>query len=1047
MRLRNSIFETAILLAAMCWLPSVCTLCNTICAQETIHSQTHGDSSATAASTLAPETRIFREQVQPMLREFCVRCHNAENMKSGIRLDELASDFPENQLFLWKDILKQISDEAMPPVDERQPDVAGRLAWVNSIRECLNYVKARGKPKNGSVRRLTVSQYRSTLRDLLGLEEDLSKVLPPDGVSKDGFTNNGQVLGLSPLQMEYYFEIASKALDQCIVDERSKPTIQSFRVDLGSGINPNPCPDKLILGADSLLLDNQDFTVVELAPSKPFEYLPFKMQTAFDFIEGYEGNDTVRGWKKFDSLYHAVFACMRGTRGYPKGQAYQVAPEGLLLRPAIPSSEIFGQASTYGPRANFKISLRELPEHGNFRVKVLASVRNDALLLDAGEAILDSSDSAFVTEADLTSGRETLVQLDRAGVYQLDVVYSLNLQSDSHTKGAKQAYEKRAKKEAELLNIELNGQSIIREVPAEKPGAVSPDERTSGARDRRLAFMLVRLESGTAKLNATYGDSMTLRRLALTRLRDDSELALRFAAFEKRTPYLGVHVGLRRDCGSTLKPVGPPQRVSDNQPREYVFEGAINNFPSPHVEADNVNYLAGIREIGVRSEFTDGRDIPRLLVRCVEFEGPLYSSWPPPAHRNIFIDSSHREDPKTYAREIIQAFTTRAYRRPATESELSLIERVWQASHADHGNFQRGIKEALTVVLTSPQFLFLIENSDSAKAENLDAYELASKLSYFLWNTSPDESLLKAAADNSLHGSLDAHIDRMINHQRFGEFVREFATQWLSLDKFDMVEIDERVHPRLTRDARSQLRQEPVEFLRYLFQHNLPVRNIVQSNFVLANDAVANYYDLDDRIESGIQFVPIRHQSVHRGGVLSQASILSGLSNGRESNPVKRGAWFARKIIAEPPDDPPPNVPELNERDEQKLTLRERLELHRNQEGCAKCHAGIDPWGLPFEIFDAAGNLKPTSVDARTTLPDGKQIEDLRELKEYLLTDRIDRIAFSFVKHLAVYAIGRSLSYNEQAYLEEETAKLKSNDYRLRDMIQFVVKSDIFLTK
>ena len=466
------------------------------------------------------------------------------------------------------------------------------------------------------------------------------------------------------------------------------------------------------------------------------------------------------------------------------------------------------------------------------------------------------------------------------------------------------------------------------------------------------------------------------------------------------------------------------------------------------MEKDNVNYLAGIREIGVRSEFTDGRDMPRLLVKSIEFEGPIYDSWPPATHRNIFIESPRKNDPSAYAREVIRSFATRAFRRPVTETEFEPIFAVWKNSFVEKKDSRLAFKNALLVVLTSPQFLFLIENSSSPVAEDLDAYELASKLSYFLWNAPPDQRLLDLAAKNALRQSLDEEIARMIRDPRFSQFVSEFASQWLSLDKIDVVAVDAQRFPKLTRDTKTQLRQEPVQFLRYLIEQNLSVRNVVQSDFLVANEVTASYYNLADRTESGFLFVPIKHENANLGGVLSHAGILAGLSDGRESNPVKRGAWLARKIIAMPPDDPPPNVPKLPEDDGTKLTLREKLERHRNQKGCVKCHTGIDPWGLPFESFDAGGLWKQTqNLDTHAKLPDGKEVADINGLRSYLANDRIDQVAFSFLKHAATYATGRTLTYNELAFLREQSTQMKATDYRLQELLRFVIKSDIFLKK
>ena len=987
---------------------------------------------AAAQTVSAPEqnsadlaiAEAFTQQVQPLLKKHCLRCHNADTMKSGIRVDQLDDSLQDRHLFLWRDIRRQIDDGAMPPEDEAQPTKGEREFLSNWIERAMNVARSRDTQKNGAVRRLTVSQYRNTMRDLLQLEENLSEVLPPDGVSKEGFANNGQVLGLSPLQMEYYFDIAEKSLDLCIVDKDSKPVIQNFRMDLGQGMNPDPCKDELILGANNLLLSKPDFVVAELQPKKPFEFSPFAMQSKFDFIEGYVGNDTIRQWKHFDSLYHAVFACMRGTEGYPLGEPFQAVSGGLLLRPAIPSPEIFGESNTYGPMANFKISLRELPDHGDFRVTVRASRYDDGMLLESGTPIPNPEEAFNLRMAALSESHDADITIEQPGIYQVDV--SCVMHEPSH-----------------LLRLKIGDRDFSRLLNSRHPPDAAP-EVVAG--EQHHAILLVRLNDGPLRITASHSEQTTIRRVVFSEIPNDSSHGKSFLAFEKRSPLVGVHLGLRRDCGSTLNPVGKPRSVTSLEPTEFIFTSAINDFPYPAVENNNVNYLAGIREIGVRSEYTDGRPIPRLQIHSVEFEGPYYETWPPATHRSIFIESPNRDDQPTYAREVIRSFMTRAWRRPVTDGEAASIVRVWEQSYSDGGDFQQSIKDALLVVLTSPQFLFMIENSAGPEAEKLDEWELASKMSYFLWNTAPDQELLDFATAGTLHTALPEQTERLTKDPRFERFLHEFTSQWLSLDKFDVLEIDRGRYPLLTRDTRTQLREEPVQFLRYLIDQNLSVANLVQSDFVLANDTVAKYYDLADRCESGMQFVAIRHESPNLGGMLSQAGILAGLSDGRESNPVKRGAWLARRIIAEPPEDPPPNVPQLKD-DGTERTLREKLERHRNQEGCVKCHSGIDPWGVPFEQYDAGGRFKQQPTDTRSKLPDGTEVADLKALKTYLANDRIDQVAFSFLKHLCCYATGRSLTYNELEWLKEEGKRLKPDGYRMQDMIRFVVQSNLFLKK
>lgn len=980
----------------------------------------------------------FATHVQPLLAKYCYRCHNQEERESGIRVDHLDGSLPDRSLPLWQAIERNITDESMPPADEPQPTAGERKELEKWIQSATRFARSRPQPKNGSARRLTVEQYRHTLRELLGIRDDFASLLPPDAVSADGFANDEKSMLLSPLLIEAYFEVAEKALDATLVDENQKPIIQNFRVDLGRQINPEPYPQPLILGANSDLLPNEDFVVTELEARKDFPFEPFRMQRQFRFIEGYQGNDTVREWREFDSIYHAVFACLRGNPGYPQGLAHQTVPGGLVLRPAIPTSELFGIESTYGPRANFKIALRELPDRGHFLIKVKAARYLGGLLLDAGAKVTPDPDREIIEVPEVTAG--STVKVPAPGIYQV-MVETGPVPPDSL--------------EANENKAQPGGDNPYSQPPSpEKPRLLHLVVQTSDSPGKEIsghlvqpAFALIRLPQGNVKLSARYEGERQISGIRLVPVAPRSDGALRYQAFEKRHPKLGVHVGLRRDCGDTLAPVGSPQEVRSDEIEEFEFLGAINNFPNPDVEPDNVNYLAGIREIAVRSEYTDGREMPRLLIQSVEFEGPYYESWPPAAHRAIFFDSPQRDDPPVYARQIIQRFATRAFRRPATQEEVAALHRIFQQSHEDTRDFQASVRDALLVILTSPQFLFLIENSASPKPEPLDEYELASKLAYFLWNSPPDNQTLELAGRQQLRLYLDDEIERLIEDERFERFCETFARQWLSLDKLDVVETDRQKFPRLSREVKVELGKEPAAYLKHLIRDNRPVSELIQSDYLLANEITATYYELDQKPESGWEFVPVRVDRPELGGILGHAGILAGLSDGREANPIKRGAWLARKIIAEPPADPPPNVPDLGQETEH-LPLGERLAIHRNQPGCRQCHAGIDPWGLPLEQFDAGGRYQSRpNPQAQSVLPDQTAIPGFLALKNYLAQDRIDQVVFSFVKHLTTYAIGRSLTYNELELLRRKCRELKVREYRMREIVKLVVTSEMFLEK
>ncbi|MFM8570726.1 MAG: DUF1592 domain-containing protein [Pirellula sp.] len=1205
----------------------------------------------------AQETGIeidFKSQIAPSIQKYCVGCHNEKTRESGIRVDHLDETLPDESLRLWEAVEHQIESGKMPPEDEPQPSQQERTILLKWIGQALHSARSRPTPRNGSMRRLTVSQYDRTIKALLGIDRNLADILPPDAISKDGFTNQANMLVMNPLQLENYLQIAEQAIDCAIVDPATTPVIQFFRMDLGRSIHPSPSKESLVLGANNHLLANKDFIVTEPDLDKSFPFSQFRMQRNFRFIEGYQGNDTVRGWRDFEGIEHAVFACMRGTEGYPKGKAYELFPSGLALRTAIPSPEIFGESSTYGPQANFKISLRELPERGRFQVRVTASKVADLLVVDSSvpewhpnqnaaarinlppnpnpinsySAVIPE-DGVYLLQVHLLKPRLERVQADStylesgllgywsmnrkdsqtndnpiplsakgqgndelvgnakwvdspfeqalsvsgepsALVQNPDPVLSVGngdftvsawihptklaqggivclggygythgwlldmpnqngilrietANADRQHNGTVQsppgtlrkdtwqhvcAVVRRGEQKTELfvngyrvasgtiqaadlsnpksrlhigrienaqgfhgmidevrLYQRALGENEIQALLAPGAAFVKPPEfaeniqplelslsKPTPAGNRHLqltadltqpSFCLTRLEKGTWQIGANYSGSVPIERIEFHRVDLDASQTLdAFLQFESRNPKLGVHLGLRRDCGSTLTQVGKPQVVAGEHPEVYTFEGDIGNYPAPEVEPDNVNYLAGIREIGIRHEYTDGRETPRLLIHRVEFEGPFYDTWPPASHRMIFPERMDDETDRDYAIRTIEQFATRAFRRPISALELKELQQVFDTEVQSGHDFVQSICEVLQLVLTSPQFLFLTETSQGPQPELLDDWELASKLSYFLWNGPPDERLVSLARTGQLRSQLDTQIDRMLGDPRSEAFAERFVSEWLSLDKFDVVEIDAKGFSHLTRDARKQLRREPIEFFRYLIAKDAPARDLIDSDYLVANEVVASYYGLGGSTESGFEFVPIKHGSPHLGGLLTQAAPLIGLSDGREGNPIKRGAWFARKIIAEPPDDPPPNVPKLE--DLTRLSLREKLERHRDVRGCAQCHAGIDPWGLPFEQFDASGRIRSDIVDSKTTLGNGRELADFGAFRAYLAQERLDQVAFSLAKHLAIYASGRQLTYNEMQWLRENLGQLSPSGYRVKEMVRWIIHSDLF---
>lgn len=954
----------------------------------------------------------FDSKVLPVLRNHCFDCHNVDDRESGVRLDHLDGSLPDGAIKLWEHVGKQIESGAMPPEDHSEIPEQQRRELLSWLEASLHQARIREAPNNGITRRLTVTQYRHALQELLGIDDDFTATLPDDGISKDGFTNDSETLSASPLQIEAWFNIATQALEASTVDPTVSPTVQNFRMDLGRGINPQPLQENLILGALNRLLPKQDFTVTELTPEKSFPIQAYRLPAKYRFNEGYSGNATVRGWREYASIYHKVFACLRGDGGYPKGEPYESVDNGLLLRPAIPNDSVWQRSTTYGPKANFKIALRELPRHGRFRVTVRAAKFDDALLLSNLNA--EPAEQASPQESVTMSAeqKDQPLVIPQSGIYQVDVYRRPKTEDE---------------KGNERFSLQIDGRRFTDQL-------------------KRTPAMLLRLAEGERDWSFDFGrGDAAIEKIVLTRLSMDDPLAQRYETFMQQSPWLGVYMGLRRDCGHTFNQVESSRVVDQLSTQAFVFEGAINNFPRPDVQPGNDNYLAGLREILVHSVYTDGRDRPRLRIETIEFEGPLYESWPPQSHRNVFSVGPEVTDELERARETIRRFAQRAFRRPVDLQEMAGLMELWREHYQQSKDFHASTRYVLAGILTSPAFLFHVENSQSPKPEPLNQHELAAKLALFLWDGPPDQELTDVANRGQLTAELDKTIDRMIADPKFERFTETFVRQWLSLDKFDSVEVDRRKYPALSKFARKHLRQEPVRTFQHLVRTNQSVGKLIQSDEMVINETLAKYYGIDQPIESGPEFVAVSVDLSHLGGLLTQAAIQSGLSDGREANPVKRGAWFARKIIAEPPNDPPPNVPEL--KDDRSLPLKERLRQHRDVKGCVKCHEGIDPWGVAFQQYDAGGLFTGNKADAKSKLPDGVEVDGVAELQQHLLQNRLADVAFSVQKHLITYAIGRPLQYNEWVRLKENGLAGVDEDYRLQDMIRAIVHSDYFLKK
>ena len=451
-------------------------------------------------------------------------------------------------------------------------------------------------------------------------------------------------------------------------------------------------------------------------------------------------------------------------------------------------------------------------------------------------------------------------------------------------------------------------------------------------------------------------------------------------------------------------------------------------------------------------------EVPRIFVDWIEFEGPIEPEWPPKSHVALFPRGMN--DDAASVRETFARLLPRAYRRPVTEAEIDQIVAVVSQGREQFGMTPvEAMRFGLQTVLSSPDFLLLFEPSTATTTRRLNDYELAARLSYFLWSSMPDDALFDLAAAGKLRDAnvLEAQTKRMVADPKAREFVENFAGQWLHVRDYASV-MPAKDYTDYDAALAAAEREEPYAFFESVLRNDLSILNFLDSDFALVNERLAKFYGIEGIEGKEFRRVTLRPEH-QRGGVLTMAGLLTYLADGTRTLPVRRGAWILEEIFNDPPPPPPPNAGEIQPNASgQRLTVRERLERHRNEATCASCHAKIDPLGLALENYDAIGawrtqqngegfnrrNAPP--IDASGTLPRGRSFQNPAEFKQALLAEK-DRFARAFAEQMLTYALGRPVGYVDNATLEQLTAALRQHDYRLQSLLTAIVKSEPFQTK
>jgi len=422
----------------------------------------------------------------------------------------------------------------------------------------------------------------------------------------------------------------------------------------------------------------------------------------------------------------------------------------------------------------------------------------------------------------------------------------------------------------------------------------------------------------------------------------------------------------------------------------------------------------------------------------------------PESHKRIFVREPQPGAEQEAAREIVSNFARRAFRRPVKSDEVDRLLRFFNMGRKGGENFQTSIKMALEAVLVSPDFLYRGEiqadPNNPKSVHPVDEFALASRLSYFLWSSMPDDELFAQAQLGTLRKNLDAQVKRMLKDRKARALVDNFAGQWLQFRNLAQASPATDTYPKFDDKLRDAMQKETELYIENIIREDRSVLEFIDSDYTFVNERLAKHYGIDG--VKGEQFRKVSLKGTPRGGLLTQGSILTITSNPTRTSPVKRGKWVLENILGTPPPPPPPDVPELKEGRRLKGTLRERMEQHRANAMCASCHQRMDPIGFGFENFDGIGAWRDQDhdapIDPAGELVSGEEFKGPAELRGILVNKKRNDFIRCLSEKMLTYALGRGLEYYDRCATEAVAKELAKKNYRFSQLVTAVVKSTPF---
>jgi hypothetical protein len=926
----------------------------------------------------------FEKVVTPLLQKYCYDCHGDGNHKGDVALDsyKTVADVEKDRA-TWETVLHHVSSHEMPPEDaDVQPSQADRDVISAWIeKELFKFDPEHPDPGRVTIRRMNRAEYNNTIRDLVGVDFKPAADFPPDD-SGYGFDNVGDVLSLPSVLMEKYLAAADKVLDQAIVTDPIESRVQRFPASLAE-VGFNAIGDRGD-GWIQLISLEEDDVAVELPVAAAGDYLvrvqAFAKPTGGNMVGG--GNNSTADTKE-------------------KPEPTKIS---IMLNDAFIK--------------DFELTTDEA-HPGVYEARVGMPAGKQRVRAEVGR---------------IHGGDNELIMVNgRIGKQQPGIVFVKWIEVEGPLPAATRRYP--------ANQLEVAGDGRFNSAGArvmEKPGEVATTIHVTKEGDYLLRAQAYAKQAGSETTRMEF-------RIDGKPIKDFDVIAM-----DNMEPL------------STQRPFSVTLLI----PQPYVYEFRAHLAPgerrfsaafvNPYEDPRNENPNLRKRTLTVQNLEVVDLSSPVVTPPLPRPLQQMFDQYTAPAAKPGVLGLVDRvvgrrpravEDARS-ARAILSTFARRAWRRPVQPAEIDRLMALYDLAEKHGDGFKAGVKLAMKAVIVSPHFLFIGEpqpGSASPKSvEPLDEITLASRLSYFLWSSMPDDELIGLAERGQLRRNLEPQVRRMLASPKSHALVENFAGQWLQVRLLDTSEPDKSMFPDFDAALRSAMQTETDLFFENVMHEDRSVFDFLTADYTFVNARLAKFYGLPN--VTGDDFQKVSLQGTQRRGVLTQASVLTLTSNPTRTSPVKRGKWVLENLLGTPPPPPPPNVPALDDKD-RKLTgtLRQQMEQHRANPNCASCHARMDPIGFGLENFDAIGAWRDKDgnapIDPAGRLATGDSFGGAVELAQLLAHKRSNEFLHCMAEKMLTYALGRGVEPYDRPAVDRIVKDLEARQFKFSALVLSTIDS------